>query len=169
MFKLFSVLLQYPDDELVSSVPRLRDGLAHSSDGSYDAGCRSLLQYLESTPLIVLQQEYVQTFDLRQSTCLNLTFHECGDTKIRGLALAELSQWYKSAGYESSAKELPDFLPLVLEFLSVCSSEHATQIIERYIEQIRRLALRLHEGGSPYAALLEALSLFAYEFMTTGD
>lgn len=54
MFKLFSILLQYPDEELVNSVPRLRDGLTHFSEGPHNAGCRSLLQYLESTPLIAL-------------------------------------------------------------------------------------------------------------------
>lgn len=169
LFKLFSELLQYPDEALVQSAQALRNHLASSYNGSSGTGCRKLLQHLEATPLISLQEEYVQTFDLQPSTCLNLTFHECGDSKIRGAALAELGQLYRSAGYEPSTTELPDFLPLMLEFLSVCSTETALRILERYEKQIQGLAQRLHESGSPYADLLEALSLFIHEFKGAGD
>lgn len=169
LFKVFSVLLQYPDEALVHSVHSLRGALALFSHDTSEAGCRGFLQYLEATPLISLQEDYVQTFDLRPSACLNLTFHECGDSKIRGAALADLSQLYKSAGYESSTGELPDFLPLMLEFLSICSSDTALRILERYQKQIHGLARQLHVEGSPYGSLLEALSRFIHEFKGAGD
>jgi nitrate reductase molybdenum cofactor assembly chaperone NarJ/NarW len=169
LFKLFSVLLQYPDEVLVQSVLAGKDYLAHFSDGSWGAACREFLQHLETTPLISLQEDYVRTFDLRPSTCLNLTFHEFGDGKIRGAALAELNQLYKCAGYEFSVEDLPDFLPLVLEFLSVCSAETVRPILERYEKPIRGLAQRLHEEGSPYGDLLEALMQFIHEFKAAGE
>jgi nitrate reductase delta subunit len=81
------------------------------------------------------------------------------------VALSELSQLYKDSGYESSTEELPDFLPLMLEFLSVCSSETALRILERYDKHIKGLAQRLRETGSPYGKVLERLSLFIHEFM----
>jgi nitrate reductase delta subunit len=165
LFKLFSVLLQYPDEALVQSVQAGKDYLAHFSHGPWGAVCLGFLQHLEKTPMISLQEDYVRIFDLRPSTCLNLTFHEFGDSKIRGVALAELSQLYQDAGYESSTEELPDFLPLMLEFLSVCSSDTALRILERYQKQIKGLAQRLREVGSPYGNVLETLSLFIDEFV----
>ncbi|MBI5572198.1 MAG: nitrate reductase molybdenum cofactor assembly chaperone [Desulfomonile tiedjei] len=169
LFKLFSLLLQYPDEELKGSVRGLQDGLACFSEVPSVAGCLGFLAYLERTPLVTLQEEYVRTFDLRPATCLNLTFHECGDGKIRGAALADLSQLYKSEGYEPSRVDLPDFLPLVLEFLSVCSPETGSQVLARYAGPIRGLAQRLGQQASPYGHLLEALSLLGQEFMGTGD
>jgi nitrate reductase molybdenum cofactor assembly chaperone NarJ/NarW len=168
-FKLFSVLLQYPDEALVQSVQAGKDYLAHFAHGPWGTACRGFFQHLETTPLISLQEDYVRTFDLRPSTCLNLTFHEFGDGKIRGAALAELNQLYKCAGYEFSGEDLPDFLPLVLEFLSVCSAETVRRILERYEKPIRGLAQRLHEEGSPYGDLLEALMLFIHEFKAAGE
>ena len=168
-FKLFSVLLQYPDEAFLQSVQSLRDDHDLFSDDPSGLGCRDFLWYLEATPLLSLQEGYVQTFDLRPSTCLNLTFHELGDSKIRGVALAELSQLYQDAGYESSTEELPDFLPLMLEFLSVCSVSTVHRILERYGNPIRSLAQRLHDEGSPYGGLIEALVMFIHEFRSAGD
>ena len=164
-FKLFSVLLQYPDEAFVQTAQTLREDYGPSWDGRFASGCRDFLRYLDATPLISLQEVYVQNFDLRPSTCLNLTFHELGDSKIRGVALAELSQLYQDAGYEFSTEELPDFLPLMLEFLSVCSPDTALRILERYQKQIEGRAQRLREVESPYGNVLEALSLFIHEFM----
>jgi nitrate reductase molybdenum cofactor assembly chaperone NarJ/NarW len=169
LFKLFSLLLQYPDEELKGSVRGLQDGLTCFSDGPSVAGCLGFLAYLERTPLVILQEEYVRTFDLRPATCLNLSFHERGDGKIRGAALAYLSRLYKREGYEPSPVELPDFLPLVLEFLSVCSTETVSLVLARYAGLIRGLARRLTEQASPYGSLLEALSLLSQASMGTGD
>lgn len=169
LFKLFSILLRYPDEELVQSVPDLRAHPAFLACGAGGAGCQSLLRHLEGTPLIALQEEYVRTFDLQPSTSLNLTFHECGDGKVRGAALVELGQLYRSAGYEPSTRELPDFLPLVLEFVSVSPMETALQVLKRYRNLIAGLARRLHEKGSPYGELLEELLLFIREFTGAGD
>ena len=169
LFKLFSLLLQYPDEELKGSVRGLQDGLTCFSEDPSVAGCLELLAYLERPPLVTLQEEYVRTFDMRPATCLNLTFHECGDGKIRGAALADLSQLYKAEGYDPSPGELPDFLPLVLEFLSVCSDETGSLVLARFAGQIRGLARRLTERASPYGNLLEALSLLSQESTGTGD
>ena len=169
LFKLLAVLLQYPDEELKDSVQSLLDGTACFPDGPCSGGLGTFLRYLDETPLIDLQEEYVRTFDMRAATCLNLTFHEFGDGKIRGAALADLSQLYRSAGYEPSPDDLPDFLPLMLEFLSVCPPETGSLILMRYAEQIRVLAGRLGELGSPYGHLLSALSLVSREFMDSGE
>ncbi len=169
LFKLLAVLLQYPDEELKGSVESFRDSTAGFPDGPGPGGLGAFLRYLDDTPLIALQEEYVRTFDMRAATCLNLTFHEFGDGKIRGAALADLSQLYRSAGYEPSPDDLPDFLPLVLEFLSVCPPETGSLILMRYAEQIRVLAVRLGELGSPYGHLLSGFSLLSREFMDSGE
>lgn len=109
---------------------------------------------LKNRRLLDLQEEYSRIFDLSAATCLNLSYHKYGDERERGAALARLSGVYREAGYETTARELPDFLPLVLEFLSVCSGQEYAWIIEEYRPQIETLSARLKENGSPYAALL---------------
>jgi nitrate reductase delta subunit len=86
---------------------------------------------------------------------LNLTYHRWGDGKERGSALARLLHLYAKAGYEIADGELPDYLPLVLEFLSVGPPESAHEIMAEYHPQVSILASRLAESSSPYAALLE--------------
>ena len=96
-------------------------------------------------------------FDLNPATSLNLTYQKYGDGKERGPALAQLHQVYQGAGYEAATCELPDFLPLVLEFLAICPSEAYTWLLEEYRSQIETLANRLKETGTPYANLFSVI------------
>jgi nitrate reductase assembly molybdenum cofactor insertion protein NarJ len=74
--------------------------------------CGDLLDFSDSTPVIVIQEQYSTVFDFNAQTCLNLTYHEHGETRERGAALANFRQLYKNEGYEQSNSELPDYLPL---------------------------------------------------------
>lgn len=169
VFKVLSLLLDYPGERLIEAREELDDiinGLSHSI---VKAKCAYFLAYLDATPLLRLQEEYTRLFDFNPSTCLNLTFHECGETKGRGFALVNLSQLYKDAGYELATGELPDYLPLILEFLSVCSRETCSKILVQYENHILGLASRLLEQKSAYAGLLEALSSIVNELAGKGD
>ena len=139
------------------------------SDSIAKKNCGHFLAQLDSTPLLQLQEEYTRLFDFNPATCLNLTFHECGETKGRGFALVNLSQLYKDAGYELATGELPDYLPLILEFLSVCSRETCSKILVQYENHILGLASRLLEQKSAYGGLLEALSSIVNELAGKGD
>lgn len=168
IFKLFSVLLGYPDEDLFESSKELRLELTRLSEFPTMAPCRDFLDFLDSTSLIVIQEQYSTVFDFNAQTCLNLTYHEHGETRERGAALANFRQLYKKEGYEQSNSELPDYLPVALEFLSLCSDETCSTILERHIPHLDVLAERLKELGHPYHNVMEALSLTCREFVAKG-
>ncbi|MCX5874117.1 MAG: nitrate reductase molybdenum cofactor assembly chaperone [Deltaproteobacteria bacterium] len=169
ILKLFSVLLSYPNEALVESLGDLREELATFSEHPAMLSCESFLITLETPPLITLQEHYTAVFDFNPKTCLNLTYHEYGESSGRGPALAHLIQLYKSEGYETSNDESPDYLPMVLEFLSVCPDQICSVILKRHTKHISAVAERLKERQSPYGNILEALSIICRELAHTGD
>lgn len=158
IMKALSMLLQYPDaparDELGECTAVVRQ-LPESRPKTVLA---SALERMARLPLLRLQEQYCATFDLDRSNSLALTYHRYGDGKERGGALAELNRIYREAGYQVTAAELPDHLPLVLEFLSVCSENDCERIVTQYAGAIGALARHLHQAQSPYAGMLEILS-----------
>jgi len=168
IFKLFSMLLEYPNEDLIESSEELRLELTRLSAFPTMAPCGDFLDFLDSTPLIFIQEQYSTVFDFNAKTCLNLTYHEHGETRERGAALATFRQLYKNEGYEQSNSELPDFLPVALEFMSLCSNETCSTILERHIPHMEILAVRLKELGHPYHNVMEALSLTCREFEAKG-
>jgi nitrate reductase delta subunit len=163
--KVLSFLLDYPVAESVPAAEEL------STDRMTDSKSRRLLQefvdYLKGTPLMRLQETYTATFDLNPATSLNLTYHRWGDSKERGGALVRLVDLYAQAGYEIADGELPDYLPLVLEFLSVGPPGSAREIMAEYHPQVTMLASRLAEASSPYAALVEGTAHLLAQGKTT--
>jgi nitrate reductase molybdenum cofactor assembly chaperone NarJ/NarW len=157
LFKIVSLLLGYPQEDLLSSISEIRAAAVAIPVCSAKSACTDLMGYLESQPLLSLQEEYTRTFDLNPSTSLNLTFHQLGESRKRGHALAELIQVYRNAGYETSTDELPDYLPMVLEFLSICPSEAGKRVLVTFEDSLRKMADRLRGMKSPYAGLMDAL------------
>jgi len=146
--KLISLLLQYPDVGLVTGLSEMEAVVSELEPESARRVCVDFLDYLRRTPLLHIQEEYTGTFDLNPSMNLNMSHHKWGDDRKRGDALAALSGLYQVAGFDMSTGELPDHLPLVLEFLSICP-EAAGEVIkadyrnaqtEREGEQLRRAA-----------------------------
>lgn len=138
MYKLLSFLLRYPEgDEFWSGVDETRTYLEEDLP---DSPARTwLLQTLDawaSCDPTELRREYIQTFDFREKTCLYVTAHEYGDSRERGVALIQLHQLYRLAGFEASTDELPDYLPWLLEFLAVKPDEVDTEDLERRIAQV---------------------------------
>jgi nitrate reductase delta subunit len=158
LLKLVSLLLQYPEATGLDSLASLEGALSEISNPEARAVCSDFLNHLRTTPLLRLQETYSATFDLNPSTSLDLGYHRWGDGKERGGALARLVSLYLEAGYEIVDRVLPDHLPLVLEFLSLCPEEMELEIINEYGSQVATLASRLAEDGSPYAGLLRIVS-----------
>ena len=158
LLKLVSLLLQYPEASLLDSLASLEGAVSEISDPGAKARCGDFLDHLRNTPLLRLQETYSATFDLNPSTSLDLGYHRWGDGKERGGALARLVSLYSQAGYELIDGVLPDHLPLLLEFLSLCPEEMSREITNEYGGQVAILASRLVEDGSPYAGLLRIVS-----------
>ncbi len=148
--RTISVLLQYPEEEPPDN-SRRELPLNPQVQEQWEA----FWKYRKATPLRRLREDYTRTFDLDPSASLNLTVH----MKRRasgGNPLLDLQALYKGAGWENITRELPDYLPLVLEYLTICPEEDARWISREYGGTVALLASRLKESANPYAGLLQA-------------
>ena len=107
--KLLSLLLQYPSDELLAA----RAALAGEARG---APVRRFVEWWCEREPAELRRSYVETFDFTRRNSLYLTYHVHGDRRQRGIALLRLKQRYAAAGLDLLDGELPDYLPVMLEF-----------------------------------------------------
>ena len=156
-YKLLSVLLRYPDEALVEAHEEIAEAVA-SLPGS--AAKRSLVafgEYLAGRDAVELAQGYVETFDLRRRTSLYLTYYLHGDTRKRGMALLRLKRLYAAGGLELVSGELPDYLPLVLEFAALVPDEVGETVLREHRPSLELLRAGLHAAESPYAHVLDAL------------
>jgi nitrate reductase delta subunit len=154
IIKMVSHFLQYPDEDLLISLAPLAEEIAALPPGRAREVLADFAGYLQSRRLIRLQEEYSRHFDLNPASSLNLTYHRYGDSRDRGAALVQLLQVYHGAGYEPATRELPDYLPLVLEFLAICSKAEYDWLVQEYRPQVEALADRLNRAGTPYAHIL---------------
>ena len=167
--KIISLLLQFPDDDMLTWIPELENAVRSGFPPETRAGLLTLTAFLKQTSAIALQEIYTQTFDLNPATCLNLTYHQCGDGEDRGRALASLQQAYCTSGYTGASGELPDFLPMILEYLALCPASRQCEPFNQYSVQIDMLAERLRAADSPYSALFEIISDYFKGFQSTGE
>ena len=169
LLKVLSALLQYPDDELLLLLQELREAVAEIPQKDYREKCVKFLDYLDNNSLIHLQEEYTATFDLNPATSLNLTYHKWGDARERGSALCDLNYLYHRAGYDSSDDDLPDYLPLILEFLSITTLADSFLFLGQYCDHVEAVGSRLREKGSPYAGLFEVVLDIFRDLRGNGD
>ena len=112
---------------------------------------------MRSGDLYALQERYVDLFDRSRSLSLNLFEHVHGEGRDRGGAMLSLLETYREAGFEPTGWDLPDHLPLLLEFLSTQPGETAADILTSAGHILQALAVRLGRRGSAYAAVPSAL------------
>jgi nitrate reductase molybdenum cofactor assembly chaperone NarJ/NarW len=148
-WQLLSALLQYPVDELAEG----HDELAAAA-----APHPHIVGFLDAwtQPLVERRQAYVQAFDFDRRATLFLTYHTHGDRRQRGLELVRLKRRYAEAGFKLDGTELPDYLPVMLEFAAL-SPEKGEALLNEHRPALELVRARLHERGSPYAELLDAL------------
>ncbi|UCF02143.1 MAG: nitrate reductase molybdenum cofactor assembly chaperone [Deltaproteobacteria bacterium] len=168
LLKVLAILLQYPDDEFILSLEELKEAVEQIPRVEQRERCVNFLDYLGNNSLIRLQEEYTSSFDLNPTTCLNLTYHRWGDARERGRALVDFHQLYEAAGYECATGELPDYLPLVLEYLSLSQNGGHSSFLGQYWEQVETISSGLQEAGSVYAGLLEIVADLFNEMKTNG-
>jgi nitrate reductase delta subunit len=154
--KLVSLLLQYPTQPLREAVEGLDPGEVGPASRRQRARLTSFLDWWRGRSLGELQRSYVEEFEFAKQRSLHLTYHVHGDSRQRGLALLRLRQAYAEAGMEPQEGELPDFLPMMLEFAALAPA--GVELLERNREAIELVAASLREGGSPYAELLGAIT-----------
>lgn len=158
-FRILAKLLDYPDEGLAGVLWEVR--MRARSGDEFLAHERPVVErfvdYLEGQSLTEAQAAYVATFDMVPEHALHLTHHLFGDDKNRGPALIDLGEFYKEYGLELSDNELPDFLPLVLEFADQLDAEEARMFLSQWSKVLGQLAANLEEAGSAYAPLIRLI------------
>jgi nitrate reductase molybdenum cofactor assembly chaperone NarJ/NarW len=152
-----SVLLQYPDARVRAALPTVRSALAVLQSGPARTALLSLVDHLAAGEPAALERDYVATLDRRKRCCLYLTWWTDGETRRRGLSLARLKSVYRSRGVELESGELPDFLPVVLEFAATADLALGLELLQEHRAGVELLRLALRDVGSPYAAAVEAV------------
>ncbi|HZO97907.1 MAG TPA: nitrate reductase molybdenum cofactor assembly chaperone [Gaiellaceae bacterium] len=155
-FKLCAALLRYPDERLAAAGPELAAAVAALPRGAARAALAEFLRHLDGKATLELEQAFVETFDVSRRTSLYLTYYVHGDTRKRGVALLRLKRLYAAAGLELVTGELPDYLPLVLEFAALAPAEGET-LLQEHRPSLELLRGALREAGSPYALVLDAV------------
>ncbi len=161
--KALSLTLSYPTEELQDAMPEI--GAVLSSDPRLPMATRLALQQLTIDlargDLFDVQESYVMLFDRSRTLSLNLFEHVHGESRDRGGAMVSLIETYRAAGFEPATTELPDHLPVLLEFLSTRPSLEAQETLADAAHIFEALATRLARRTSGYDAAFAALSQLA--------
>lgn len=155
VFQAAGLLLGYPDEELLDRLPVIEAAVAEAGAGEYFA---PTLAHLRSMPIMELQSWYVQEFDLSRRHALHLTYWTDGDTRRRGEVLAAIKQTYRDSGLVVDlAGELPDYLPMVLEFAAVGHPQLGLGLLNAYRASLELLRIGLAEDKLPQSGVVEAV------------
>ena len=119
---------------------------------------REFVAYLKGQPPIHAQECYTAVFDMDPAATLNMTYHMFGDNEKRAGMLAELQHAYEQAGWERITGELPDYLPMMLEFLAVCEHPEHAGLVWECLQGLDVLVANLEKTAPAYAALLHPLA-----------
>lgn len=161
--RIIARLLDYPTEDLVAALPEMRRAL--QGPGVLPAGVltdvETLIARLAEGDLLDHQAVHVQLFDRVRTLSLHLFEHTHGDARARGQAMVDLVELYRRHGLDVTARELPDYLPLVLEFLSLMPLQQAREHLAETTPILARIEARLARRASPYAGLLRALIALA--------
>jgi len=166
-FQVLSTLLMYPNEQLIEALDEIQAAL----DGRPEmkSTLKPLFDYLAGEDLLSLQEKYVATFDRNPSHSLHLFEPIHGESRDRGQAMVDLMQEYKKHGLQMCADDLPDYVPLFLEFLSQVDSEEADRLLSDAVHVLAHIGRKLAGNDSPYAVVftaIEALSPVAAEELT---
>lgn len=165
VFKAFSALLSYPTEEMRQALLEIADAISHSPlvGPRERQGLIDLIAEIGQGDLFTAEERYVDLFDRGRALSLHLFEHLHGDSRDRGTAMVELKRLYAAAGFELSARELPDFLPVVLEYLSCRDLAEARDLLADCAHILASIARALVARRSRYAAVLQALLVIAGE------
>lgn len=161
-FKALGILLCYPTTEWQEGVVELaelinREAILKPQDRD---AIRAFAADAAESDLFDLQEAYVDAFDRVRSLSLHLFEHVHGESRDRGQAMVDLAGMYAEHGYELSVSELPDYLPVFLEFLSILPNHEAVEMLGDPLHVIEALSKRLAERGAAQHVILDSLIRF---------
>lgn len=154
-YKLASVLLQYPTTALFDGIGELDAAAAQAAPKASREAFARFLGWLRATPPTEVGQHYVETFDLRRRCALYLTYYRYGDTRKRGMSMLTFKTAYRAAGLDPSDDELPDYLPMVLDFAAL--TPRGERLLRAHRADVELLRRGLEQAGTPYADVIVAV------------
>lgn len=162
-FNVLSALLRYPEPELwdhLGEIPAVLagEGLVPEPERQ---GIATFLAYLADTDPMEAQSLHIDLFDCGRALSLHLFEHIHGESRDRGQAMVDLAGHYRACGLEPDPAELPDYLPLFLEFLSTRPADEARQLLGEAVDVIALVGKRLERREVPYRLLFPALLALA--------
>ena len=158
LFDVASLLMSYPDTELRGAAAEIAAAAAEIEDEETRVLVTRFLVWFAASDGADVEQHYVRTFDLRRRSGLYLTYYLHGDTRKRGIALLTLKQRYRAHGLRLTDGELPDLLPVVLEFAVLAGPGDGEAPLRQHRRGLELLRLALAESRSPYHHLLDAVT-----------
>ncbi|MCY4549178.1 MAG: nitrate reductase molybdenum cofactor assembly chaperone [Defluviicoccus sp.] len=158
-YRALAALLQYPTAELAGAAGEI--AAAAREDALLSPAGRQAIERVAAQlcvgDLLTAQEAYVALFDRSRSLSLHLFEHIHGESRDRGQAMVNLAAHYESRGYGIDGNELPDYLPLFLEFLSLIDPREAADLLADVVHILSAIRIRLERRGSDYAGLFRAL------------
>jgi nitrate reductase molybdenum cofactor assembly chaperone NarJ/NarW len=155
--RLVSLLLQYPDAELTSAREELTSVVGALPAMPAAEHLARFAEWFAAQEPEALERHYVEMFDLRRKSSLYLTYYLHGDTRRRGMALLTLNQRYRAAGWDIDGGELPDHLPVVLEFAALAGPGGGEAPLRQHRRGLELIHRALTDSGSAYRHVLAAL------------
>ena len=158
-FKLLGLLLTYPREQLQEAADSFAELLASEDllTKSQIKSLQPLLNEYATGDLITLQERYVSTFDRGRNHCLYLFEHIHGESRDRGAAMVDMKEMYARKGLDISSNELPDYLPLFLEYLSFCELDEAIEMLADAIDVIATIGAHLKKDESIYSSIFNVI------------
>jgi nitrate reductase molybdenum cofactor assembly chaperone NarJ/NarW len=157
--RALAALLGYPSSELQKHIVEVREALAaEKALGQTELQRLSpLLSSFEGEELLDLQSTYSELFDRSRSLSLHLFEHVHGDSRERGQAMIDLGEQYMASGFFLDSSELPDFIPVFLEYTSCLEPAEAREMLAQPAHVFAALADRLDKRKSHYSAIFHTL------------
>ena len=158
-FKVLSLLLSYPQAEWVNELDLIEEVLdeEQGKNGKARQQLADLLHSLRTESLLDVEQNYVATFDRNPSHSLHLFEHIHGESRDRGMAMVNLIEEYRKHGLDMDADELPDFVPLFLEYLSQLPDQQALNMLGETVDVLALIGRKLKGNNSPYHNVFDVL------------
>ncbi|MEP1535638.1 MAG: nitrate reductase molybdenum cofactor assembly chaperone [Paracoccaceae bacterium] len=157
--KALSLILSYPTLELQQAMPEIGGVLASETRMTAAArrALRPLIEELATRDIYDVQEAYVMLFDRSRTISLNLFEHVHGESRDRGGAMVSLVETYRDGGFDPVTSELPDHLPVLLEFLATRPVSEAVETLADAAHIFEAITERLVRRESPYAAAFAGL------------
>jgi len=148
-------MLRYPDKEWVHN-DEMQELILSIAEDEIRSSFLSFWDYIRETSWEDVTENYVRWFDLSESTTLYLTYGIFGDNRERGPAFVKLKMEFAKAGFYVKENELPDYLPLVLEFASMAELKYVKKVLAIHLKAIDILYEEMSKKENPYAYLVSA-------------